>query len=250
MNKFASTGMVQIVKGSSAGVITATHDWIERRRGPRLSSWAAQLPGCVRDLVSRLILCAAQIVQPDRAPGVPTNELITRFQQGQPRAFEALYERYKDYVYRVAFFITRNRYDAEDAVQETFLDVHKALPRYDIEGTARFETWLYRVAVNRCKMRLRRKRPPTEDWGDINERLERLPTPEAGNPEAVTLRKDQATTLWRLVDSLPDEHRAVVALRYLQELSYQEIAEVLGISLGTVKSRLFNAHRKLRVALE
>jgi RNA polymerase sigma-70 factor, ECF subfamily len=224
-------------------VITATHNWIGRLLGPGLR-------GCLRNLVSRLVLCAAQIVQPDRAPGVPTDELIRRFQQGQPRAFEALFERYKDYVYRVAFFITRNRYEAEEAVQETFLDVHKALPRYDIEGAARFETWLYRVTVNRCKMRLRRKRPPTEDWDDISERLERLPTPEADNPETVVLRNDQAATLWRLVDTLPDEHRAVVALRYLQDLSYQEIAEVLGISLGTVKSRLYNAHKKLRVALE
>lgn len=224
-------------------MITATHNWIERQCGQGQRGW-------LKRLVSRLILCAAQIVQADRAPGVPTNELITRFQQGQPRAFEALYERYKDYIYRVAFFITRNRYDAEEAVQETFLDVHKALPRYDVEGAARFETWLYRVTVNRCRMRFRRKRPPTEDWDDINERLERLPTPETDNPETVLLRKDQAATLWRLVDTLPDEHRAVVALRYLQDLSYLEIAEVLGISLGTVKSRLFNAHKKLKVALK
>jgi len=235
--------MVLIAKGSSAGVITAAHNWIDSLRAPGWRSW-------LKRLVSRLVLSVAQIVQPDRAPGVPTNELIARFQQGQPRAFEALYERYKDYVYRVAFFITRNRYEAEDAVQETFLDVHRALPRYDVAGTARFETWLYRVTVNRFKMRLRRKRLPTEDWDDISERLERLPTPEADNPEAVLLRADQAATLWRLVDALPEEHRAVVALRYLQDLSYQEIAEVLGISLGTVKSRLFNAHKKLQLALE
>ena len=88
--------------------------------------------------------------------GIPTEDLIARFQKGQPRAFEALYDRYKDYVYRVAFFVLRNQQEAEDAVQETFLDLLKALPNYDIHGTARFETWLYRVTVNRSRMRFRR----------------------------------------------------------------------------------------------
>jgi RNA polymerase sigma-70 factor (ECF subfamily) len=183
--------------------------------------------------------------------GVPTADLIRRFQRGQPRAFEALYDRFKDYVYRTAFFVTRNSDAAEDAVQETFLDVLRALPNYDVEGPARFETWLYRVTVNRCRSRMRRKRPPTADWDDIEERLERIPeTHPEHNPEDVTLQQERAVALWQAVDGLSEEHRTAVFLRYQQGLSYREIAETLSISEGTVKSRLYYAHRRLKECLE
>ncbi len=177
--------------------------------------------------------------------GVSTADLIQRFQDGQSRAFEALYNRYKDYVYRVAFYVTRHADEAEDATQEAFLDVLKALPHYDIEGPARFETWLYRVTVNRCRMRMRRKRPHAPEWGEIEERLVRMPNPNSVQPEAVALRRERAGALWQAVDRLPEPHRLVVLLRYQQDFSYQEIAETLSISLGTVKSRLYNAHKKL-----
>jgi len=181
--------------------------------------------------------------------GVPTADLVMRFQCGQPRAFEALYDRYKDYVYRVAFFVSRNREEAEDAVQETFLDVLRALPNYDVNGPARFETWLYRVTLNRARMRLRRKQPASAEWDDVEEQLERLPSPSSERPEAVFLDGERAGSLWRAVDQLPEEHRVVVMLRYQQGLAYNEIADVLGVREGTVKSRLFNAHRKLQQLL-
>ncbi len=181
--------------------------------------------------------------------GVSTADLIARFQRGQPRAFEALYDRYKDYVYRVAFFVSRNREEAEDAVQETFLDVLKALPNYDVNGPARFETWLYRVTLNRARMRLRRKQPASAEWDDVEEQLEHLPSPSSERPEAVFLDGERASSLWRAVDQLPEEHRLVVMLRYQQDLAYNEIADVLGVREGTVKSRLYNAHRKLQQLL-
>jgi len=187
--------------------------------------------------------------------GVPTEDLIVRFQRGQPRTFEALYDRYKDYVYRTAFFMLRHQQEAEEATQDTFLDVLKALPNYDIHGPARFETWLYRVTINRCKMRTRRKQLPLEEWDNaewnsVEERLERLPSPNAERPESVFLDRERAGALWQAVDNLPDEHRAAVLLRYQQDLSYDEIAQVLGVKVGTVKSRLYNAHRKLKELLE
>ena len=185
------------------------------------------------------------------AQAVPTDDLIHRFQRGQPRAFEALYDRFKDYVYRTALFVTRNSGDAEEAVQETFLDVLRALPNYRIDGPARFETWLYRVTVNRCRSRMRRKTLPSADWDDIEERLERIPAPNPDyDPEGVALRRERAVDLWQAVDTLSDVHRVVVLLRYQQELSYSEIAQTLGINEGTVKSRLYNAHRKLKKRLK
>jgi RNA polymerase sigma-70 factor (ECF subfamily) len=187
--------------------------------------------------------------EPPAEGGVPTAELILRFQRGQPRAFEALYDRYRNYVYRVAFFLVRNREEAEDAVQETFLDVLKALPTYDVHGPARFTSWLYRVTVNRTRMRHRRKRLPSVEWDDVEARLERLPLPSTARPETALLDRERATQVWEAVEGLSDLHREVIVLRYQCELSYQEIAQVLGVRLGTVKSRLYNAHRRLREAL-
>jgi RNA polymerase sigma-70 factor (ECF subfamily) len=193
----------------------------------------------------RLVYFAISGDRDGEGGGVPTADLIQRFQDGQPRVFEALYNRYKDYVYRVAFYVTRHADEAEDATQEAFLDVLKALPHYDVEGPARFETWLYRVTVNRCRMRMRRKRPHAPEWGEIEERLVRMPNPNSVQPEAVALQHERAGALWQAVDHLPEPHRLVVLLRYQQDFSYQEIAETLSISLGTVKSRLYNAHKKL-----
>jgi len=177
---------------------------------------------------------------------VSTQDLIQRHQRGQPGAFDALFERYKDYVYRVAFFITRNSGDAEEAVQDTFIDVLRALPRYDVDGPARFETWLYRVTVNRCRSRLRRKRLPSADWDDVVDLIDRVVNGHPNHqPEGATISREQKKTLWQAVDELPETHRAVVVLRYQSGLSYEEIAEALEINLGTVKSRLYNAHKKL-----
>jgi len=200
---------------------------------------------------SRIALLASEIGDKVKEMGVPTEDLIRRFQRGQPRAFEALYDRFKDYVYRTAFFVTRNSSEAEDAVQETFLDVLRALPGYHVEGPARFETWLYRVTVNRCRSRMRRKRLPSAEWDEIEERLERIPeTHPEHNPEDVALQRERAVALWQAVDELSDDQRAAVLLRYQQGLSYSEIAEALSISEGTVKSRLYYAHHRLKERLE
>jgi RNA polymerase sigma-70 factor (ECF subfamily) len=181
---------------------------------------------------------------------VSTEDLIQRFQQGQSGAFDALFDRYKDYVYRVAFFVARNSGDAEEVVQETFIDVLRALPRYDTAGPARFETWLYRVTVNRCRSRFRRKRLPSADWDEIGEQVERIINGHPDHqPEPSTISREQKAALWQAVDTLPEAHREVVVLRYQAGLSYEEIAQAMEINIGTVKSRLYNAHKKLGTLL-
>jgi RNA polymerase sigma-70 factor (ECF subfamily) len=217
----------------------------------RLPSPFVVLWGRCRAWVSNIVRFASRQNGPPGTGGVPTADLIRRFQRGQSRAFEALYDRFKDYVYRTAFFITRNSGDAEEAVQETFMDVLRALPNYRVEGPARFETWLYRVTVNRCRSRMRRKTLPSADWDDIEERLERIPaTHPTYDPEGVVLHRERAVALWQAVDRLPEGQRVVVLLRYQQGLSYGEIAQTLGISDGTVKSRLYHAHRRLKEQLQ
>jgi RNA polymerase sigma-70 factor (ECF subfamily) len=181
------------------------------------------------------------------ARSVATEDLIARYQRGQTAAFSGLFTRYKDYVYRIALLLLRNSSDAEEAVQETFLDVLRALPRYRVEGPARFETWLYRVAVNRCRMHQRRARPPSADWDELAERLES--SQPHHDPQAAAQQGEARRALWGAVDSLSDPHRIVILLRYLHDLPYKEIAQVLQISEGTVKSRLYTAHRQLQARL-
>ena len=203
----------------------------------------------------------APVARSRKTYGVSTEELIRRHQAGQPAAFDALFERYKDYVYRVSYMTLRNGEDSQEATQETFMDVLRGLRNYDVDGPARFETWLYRVTVNRCKTRLRRKQVPSADWDELEERLERMPVSEGatsdgtmtghvdGNPESMMLRHEDKARLWAAVNRLSKVHREVVLMRYGQEFSYEEISEALDINLGTVKSRLFNAHKKLQEIL-
>ncbi len=182
---------------------------------------------------------------------VSTEDLIARFQRGQPLAFEALYDRYKDYVYRIAFFLTRNSGDAEEIVQDTFMDLLRALPTYRIGGPARFETYLYRFVVNRCRVHLRRRPPPSADWDEVADRLEQLPSScTDDDPESAFLGREQALLLWQAVNRLPEHLRVVIALRYQSDLSYEEIARALGVPVGTVKSRLHQAHQTLRTWLQ
>ena len=214
-------------------------------------TWTPWLQGILhlRRWLARLVFFATGGARGADAAGIPTADLIRRFQRGQPLMFEALFDRYKDYVYRVALYTLRHVEEAEDATQETFLDVLRVLPDYDVEGPARFETWLYRVTVNRCKMRLRRRQFPAEEWDEAEEQLERLPNPHEEPPEASVERREREAALWRAVGQLGEEHRQVLLLRYLQDFSYEEIAAALDISLGTVKSRLYNAHRQLKELL-
>jgi len=122
----------------------------------------------------------------------------------------------------------------------------RALPRFKLDGPARFETWLYKITVNRCRSRFRRKRPPSADWDEL---ADELVAGVNGDPEHSALKREMRDTIWQAVDRLPDAQREVVALRYLSDLSYDEIAEALGINPGTVKSRLFYAHQALQTSL-
>ena len=178
---------------------------------------------------------------------VSTKELIARYQAGQTDLFEAIFERYKDYVFRVAYSLTRQTVESEEVVQETFMDVLRALSRYDVEGPARFETWLYRVTSNRCKMRFRRKQLPSVEWEEIGDQLAGLQDERhEHNPEHAVQDAETRRALWLAVGRLNDIYREVIVLRYGQGFSYQEIADACEISVGTVKSRLNTAHRQLQ----
>ena len=178
-------------------------------------------------------------------------EVVRRCLKGDERAFAILVSRYSGLLYRLSWRMLRNDEEARDAVQETFLRIHRALSTYD--QRRKFSTWIMRITANLCIDRIRRRRMKTLsiDVGEDEEDrvpvvlVDGRPTPDARYGH-LALRE----TLDRLVARLPPIYRAVVELRYKQELAYEEIAEVLGIPLGTVKARLHRAHRQLKERLQ
>jgi RNA polymerase sigma-70 factor (ECF subfamily) len=166
--------------------------------------------------------------------------LIRRCQAGDEVAFEALFHQYKNLVYKTAYLMLESRKDAEDALQEIFLKVHQSLSSYQPAKGA-FTTWLHRITVNYCLNRRRKRRfflfsldlfSATLRW-------------EGRSPEDQVA--DQA--LEEALGKLSDKLRVVVILRYYHELPYAEISTILDVPVGTVKSRLNSALKKLRLRL-
>jgi RNA polymerase sigma-70 factor, ECF subfamily len=167
-------------------------------------------------------------------------QFIHRAQAGDQEAFASLFEQYKNLVYKTAYLILGNKEEAEDALQEVFVLVHRSLSRFDMRKGA-FSTWLYRITFNYC-LNQHRKRPA---WMLSLEDV--LTIFVAEPPDEHLVEKDLVEqAIWRL----SDRQKAVVILRYYWELSYAEISEILDIPLGTVKSRLDLALKTLRKALD
>lgn len=166
-------------------------------------------------------------------------DFISRAQAGDGEAFAALFEQYKNLVYKTACLILDDTAEAEDALQEVFLLVHKSLSSFDPRKGA-FTTWLHRITLNFCLNH--RRKPHHSALGDLS------PTAAATHFPGAQLAEEDA--LWQATRSLNDKMQAVVILRYYWHLPYAEIASVLEIPLGTVKSRLDLALKTLRKILE
>lgn len=166
-------------------------------------------------------------------------DLVERCQDGDADAFRRIFELYKDRVYSIALRYSGNASVAQDIAQETFLGLLSTIGSF--RGDARFDSWLYRLVVNRCfdhRRRTRRLLPL------VGEALGILRTP-GGNALDHMLRTELSGHVRSVVENLPDEQRMIVVLRYTQGLSYEEIAEVLGCAPGTVGSRLNRVHKVL-----
>jgi RNA polymerase sigma-70 factor (ECF subfamily) len=167
--------------------------------------------------------------------------LIRRCQAGDEEAFGLLFEKYKNLVYRTTYLTLGTAADAEDILQEVFLQVHRSLDGYD-PGRGAFSTWLYRITVNRC-LNWRRSRPFTDSLDEIADE----PTRSAGALPDCYADDD---CVRRAVARLSRKLRVVVVLRHYWDLSYAEIAEIMDLPLGTVRSRLNLALRLMRDDLE
>lgn len=172
--------------------------------------------------------------------------LVARARTGDASAFEALVNTHAQLVYNLAFRVVNDPYEAEDLAQEAFLRAWQGLPRF--RGQARFSTWLYRIVTNLCYNRLPRMRRELMAM-EPDERATYLPD-ERQEVERTLLSDELSAYLHQAIAELPDSYRLLITLRHLQEMSYNEIAEVTGMPLGTVKTGIFRARKLLRNALE
>ncbi len=177
---------------------------------------------------------------------IETEELIQRCQRGDELAIGALIRRYQNYVFRLCFLVMRSEQDAEDMTQETFIRAFRALPRFEVREGASFEAWLYRIAVNACRSRMRRKWYQVLPWPSPAPDV--VAEPEA-QPDRRVVKDERRNEILEAIDSLGEKHRLVVILRYYAGLTNEEIAQTLSIPSGTVRSRLHTARQRLKVVL-
>ncbi len=176
--------------------------------------------------------------------------LVQRAQKGDGAAFEDIVRANEATVYRLALRQLGNREDAEDAAQEVFLKAYTGLASF--RGDSKLSVWLYRITGNVCTDMLRRRRETVSlsQENDEGEPLE-LELPDVRfDPVALAERHDLRERIGAALQALPPEAREILLLRELGGASYDEIAETLGLDLGTVKSRIFRARKKLCALLD
>jgi RNA polymerase sigma-70 factor (ECF subfamily) len=183
-------------------------------------------------------------------PSPTDGELIARVLAGDQGAYAVLVERHSDLVYAIVSRIVLNEADAADVAQEAFVRAYHALGRF--RGDSKFSSWLYRIAVNRSLTHLKRTKrraavldPTSGARAEVEASLGAPPE----SPDEAVLKDERRATVRAAVSQLPPRYRAVVTLFYLEEKSYREVAEILGIPMGTLKTHLHRARALLKEAL-
>ncbi len=166
---------------------------------------------------------------------------------GDVNAFEAIVREYEKSVFNLALRMSGNREDALDISQDSFLKVYNSL--HSFRGESKFSVWLYRIVSNTCldflRERKRRAEVPLVRGDDEGEAEQTEIPDESLAPEALLERKLTREALRRGLESLPEDQRKILLLREIQGFSYEEIADILSLESGTVKSRIFRARKKL-----
>jgi RNA polymerase sigma-70 factor (ECF subfamily) len=175
-------------------------------------------------------------------------QLVQLSRTGDRAAFRELVNMYKDKLHRLAYRMLHDRYDSEDVVQETFMRVYMNLNHYD--ENQKFSTWIYRIGKNLCIDLLRKKKVDHSLDAGLSDELEKpfyekLPSADA-SPESRLIVRELQEQLRKVIDKLSDKYKQVVTLYYLHEMSLQEISELLGMPVTTVKSRLHRGREQLR----
>ena len=178
--------------------------------------------------------------------------LIKAFQRGDKKAFDGLVVRHKDRIFNLCYRFLGDYEEANDSAQEAFVKAYGSLNSFRLEST--FSTWLYRIAVNVCKNKLgssaykaKRKMVSLDNPGTPSNEIPPMEIPNgAPSPLARMEEKEKMTLVQRALDNLTADFKMVVTLRDVEGLSYEDIAEITGLNLGTVKSRIARARTDLR----
>jgi RNA polymerase sigma-70 factor (ECF subfamily) len=182
----------------------------------------------------------AQSTEPD--PALDEAALVAAARDGRPGAFDQLVERHPRAVYQLCYRFVNNHQDASDLTQDVFLRAFRGLQSF--RGQSSVATWLYRIAVNVCLNRVGAKKPPMESI----EVRQHVDTHHEPPPERL-LRAERSARVRAAVAALPDKQRTVLVLRVYHELSHQQIAEIVGTSVGAVKANVFHALQNLKKRL-
>ena len=181
-------------------------------------------------------------------------QLVVCSREGDRSAYQALVKKYEKRAFHIALDILRSREDAEDVTQEAFVKAYLSLKSF--RGQSSFYTWLYRIVFNMAidlKRKVARRGGPPAELEDYHLNSSSadasLVLGTVENPATTLSRKEQATQIRRALDTLSDEHRTVITLREFDGLSYDEIADIVGVSKGTVMSRLHYARKKMQSVL-
>lgn len=194
---------------------------------------------------------SAALPRPSPEPVIDERVLVHRAASGDEAAFESLVAAHASFVYNLARRTLGHDDEADDAAQEAFLRAWRGLPRFD--GRSAFRTWLYRIAVRVCLDRrpgMLRRLTELADAPDAVDDVD-APRPDPSpTPEGAVERQAARRRVRRAVDALPEGYRLLVTLHYLQELSYDEVAALTGMPLGSLKVALHRARARLRAALD
>jgi RNA polymerase sigma-70 factor (ECF subfamily) len=192
---------------------------------------------------------------PSRKAGrEPTDEdLVVGVLAGDESAYGRLVTRYRDYVYTIAVRIVGDESDAEDVAQETFVRAYRALPKF--RGDSKFSSWLYRIATNRALTHLKRRRRrgsvvDVDAGPHVEAEAGRSEVGESPGPDELVIGEEFRRQVRAAVLRLPEQYRVVVTLFYLEERSYKEVAAILGIPMGTLKTHLHRARALLRESMK
>lgn len=180
------------------------------------------------------------VERPAESPAASDGDLIVAAAGGAGDAFGVLVERYERAVYHLALRTLRDVEDAKDATQESWVKAYRALGSF--RPGARFSTWMFTICYRVCCDRLAKRRRMSND--EVPETADL-----AAGPEHLYVQADDAARLRGAIDALPEKYRTVITLFHLEGNHYEEIAAILGLPLGTVKTHLFRAKELLRAAL-
>lgn len=174
-------------------------------------------------------------------------ELIREALAGETQSYGVLVERFQDRLFNAMLHITGSHDEAEDVVQDSFVQAYLKLSSF--QGNSQFFTWLYRIAFNNALSRRRRRRGEMS-IDQSREITGSDPEDRHESPDEPLLRQERVSLVTAALQQLTEEHRTILVMREMQELAYEEIAEILEINIGTVRSRLSRARNQLKLQLE